>query len=507
MAACFFSGIAAIGLTGPDEPRYFAIARAMARTGDWTTPRLLGQPWFEKPALYYWCAAAAARIFGEGELAARIPSGLAAILAVAAMAWAGNRFYGPAVSRLILLMLPTTVAWIGFSHAASPDMLFAAFLAMAAACGARVLETQESSFFLRVALGAAIGAATLAKGPAAVLLAGAATVLWSVLAGHIRAALRCLHPACIAGFAVVAVPWYAVCAVRNPEFLRVFFVEHNVERYFTPVFQHTQPVWFFVPILLLAVLPWSALLLPLAADAFRARKALFHSQSPALFFACWAFVPFVFFSFSESKLPSYILPSVSPLILIMSRTLALRLERETSAARRWPAIAAVTLPLVALLALYGLRRFPPEPYLTPANAWNELMLVPVCGGLVSLLAVSKMKLRLGIAGIAVSVAGLVILTAGSVLPKLDPYLSARPAARITAELNIPREQIFTFGVDRSLQMGLEFYLDQPIPEWRPAAKPAWIWTTASREAALQKMSIRCKILDRISPQAWLIQVD
>ncbi len=91
---CLFSGLGALGLVGPDEPRYAAIARAMAETHDWVTPRLWGTPWFEKPVLYYWTAGIAMRLFGVSEFAARLPSALAALLAVAAVKWTALRSYG-----------------------------------------------------------------------------------------------------------------------------------------------------------------------------------------------------------------------------------------------------------------------------------------------------------------------------------------------------------------------------------------------------------------------------
>jgi 4-amino-4-deoxy-L-arabinose transferase-like glycosyltransferase len=104
---CLFSGLGALGLVGPDEPRYAAIARAMAETHDWVTPRLWGTPWFEKPVLYYWTAGIAMRLFGVSELAARLPSALAALLAVAAIKWTALRSYGVSAAWYSLLMLPT----------------------------------------------------------------------------------------------------------------------------------------------------------------------------------------------------------------------------------------------------------------------------------------------------------------------------------------------------------------------------------------------------------------
>src|SRR5215475_3491594 len=81
LAVCYFSQLGVVGFVGPDEPRYAWIARGMAETGDWVTPRLYGNPWFEKPVLYYWAAAASFRLFGESEAAARLPSALSALCA------------------------------------------------------------------------------------------------------------------------------------------------------------------------------------------------------------------------------------------------------------------------------------------------------------------------------------------------------------------------------------------------------------------------------------------
>src|ERR1700675_4870262 len=125
---CYFSHLGAIGLVGPDEPRYASIARAMAETGDWVTPRLCGKPWFEKPPLYYWGAALSFNFFGVSETSARLPSAISALLATLALAWLALRLYGAEPARWLLLLLPPPVGMIGFSHAAATDMPFAAML-------------------------------------------------------------------------------------------------------------------------------------------------------------------------------------------------------------------------------------------------------------------------------------------------------------------------------------------------------------------------------------------
>src|SRR6266700_5096 len=141
---CYFSHLGVIGFVGPDEPRYAWIARDMAETGDWVTPRLYGKPWFEKPPLFYWGAALCFKLFGVSEAAARLPSAVSALLATLALAWFALRLYGAETARWLLLLLPTTVGMIGFSHAAATDMPFSAMLTIAMVCAAVVLGLAPS---------------------------------------------------------------------------------------------------------------------------------------------------------------------------------------------------------------------------------------------------------------------------------------------------------------------------------------------------------------------------
>ncbi len=143
---CLFSHLGAIGLVGPDEPRYAWIARAMASSGDWVTPRLYGQPWFEKPVLYYWAAALGFMIHLPAEWAARLPSAFAALAAGIAIGWLGWKFYAaesrPFASPVFIapLIFSTSIAAIGFARAAGPDMLFSAALTVTMASSAVVLS-------------------------------------------------------------------------------------------------------------------------------------------------------------------------------------------------------------------------------------------------------------------------------------------------------------------------------------------------------------------------------
>src|SRR2546430_9612303 len=134
LAFCYFSNLGAIGFVGPDEPGYAWIARDMAESGDWVTPRLYGEPWFEKPVLYYWMAAASFKLFGVSEAAARLPSALCALFATLSLAWLAWRVYGAETARWLLLFLPTRPGLIGFSHAAPTAMPFRGLPPLPTAC-------------------------------------------------------------------------------------------------------------------------------------------------------------------------------------------------------------------------------------------------------------------------------------------------------------------------------------------------------------------------------------
>jgi 4-amino-4-deoxy-L-arabinose transferase-like glycosyltransferase len=386
---CYFHNLGAIGFIGPDEPRYAWIARDMAESGDWITPRLYGKPWFEKPPLYYWSAALSFKLFGVSETTARLPNAFYALLATLSLAWLAWRIYGLETARWLLLLLPTTVAMISFSHAAATDMPFASMLTLALLFAARLLgldsspviglavnglregtasavptspkttvltpEVSESAaihpaaFLPALFFGFFLGLAVLAKGPAAIILSGGGVLLWAVFTKRWRDAFRCLHPLAIASFCLTALPWYILCARRNPDFFRIFIIEHNFKRFLTPEFQHIQPFWYFLPVLLVAFLPWTPLLIwsvIVAARRFSRDDKLAHLSVLLLSFS---FFCLVFFSASKSKLPGYILPSIPALSLIIAAELP-NLLYSASRARRWIA-ASCGLLLLALLAV------------------------------------------------------------------------------------------------------------------------------------------------------------
>ncbi len=505
---CFFSHLAALGLVGPDEPRYASVAREMAESGDWVTPRLDGRPWFEKPALYYWSAALAFRAFGVNESAARLPSALAAALAGLALAWAARRFYGCATSRAVLLIFPTSVGVFGFARAATPDMLFSAALAAAMLAAAPATpdepEQKRTGAASRVAFGAFLGAATLAKGPAAIALAAGSLGLWALATRRWRVTLRWAHPLAIAAFCIVALPWYVLCAARNPGFIRTFLFKHNFERYLTPIFRHEQPFWFFVPILILGLLPWTVLLAGVARHAARAWRQKRWADSPGFFFACWAFFPVVFFSFSKSKLPGYVLPALPPLTLLLARTVDRAFKNEDRLVRSLCGVLGATFVVLAASAGYWLRRLPPESGLDAHRLLGWILLAAVGGLAIAALGLTRLP---GAALLAATVLMAVMVEGANrrALPQLDAYVSARAAAR--AGQARAADSLSVYRLRRAWRYGLNFYLHRELPEWSPQSSlPGWVYTTAAGLAELERQGVGVAVAERASPQAWLVRV-
>jgi 4-amino-4-deoxy-L-arabinose transferase-like glycosyltransferase len=508
IATCLFSHLSALGLVGPDEPRYAWIARAMAQTGDWVTPRLYGSPWFEKPILYYWAAALGFVLHLPAEWAARLPSAIAALVAAIAIGWLGSKHYGPNDSAphesarnnvaftpalLAPIIFSTSVAAIGFARAATPDMLFSTSIALAMACAASCmrhagalcaaesLPDQKISIGTLALFGAFLGLGVLAKGPAAVILAGGAIGIWALATSQIRLALRLAHPVAITAFCVVALPWYLICSYRNPDFIHVFIFQHNFERYLTPLFQHKQPFWFFVPITLLAILPWTPFLISAALEGRRILRTNTWKNSPGFFFACWAVFPVLFFSLSQSKLPSYILPAIPPMALLLTVSANYAFARSRIVSVTISLTTAVTwLVLGAMAAEY----FMADPQSGPAS--EILLAVAVLTAILSVVFGFRRNLKLFVFTSAFAVAISVEIAGLLLLPALDPSVSARARAKWITES--AQTEFYTFHLQRSWNYGLAFYTGRPIAEWSPANPSAVsVLTTSQGLIELQKL--------------------
>ena len=511
---CYFSHLGAIGFVGPDEPRYAWIARDMVETGDWVTPRLYGKPWFEKPVLYYWGAALCFKLLGVSEAAARLPSAISALFATLALAWLALRLYGAETARWLLLLLPTTVGMIGFSHAAATDMPFSAMLTIAMVCAAVVLGLTRNEntpilprtpWLALILFGFFLGLAVLAKGPATIILSGGAIFFWALFTKRWRDAFRLFHPVAIASFCLTALPWYIICARRNPDFFRIFIIEHNFKRYLTPEFQHIQPFWYYLPITLIALLPWAPLLAKLFAETWRAWKEHRWRTSPALLFSCWAALPLVFFSISRSKLPGYALPAIPPIIVLLARALSLR-AREGRPGGRWIGIVSgLTLLSLAGATLAELDKIPFQVDYSPLGPLGFVIVaLGLCGVVVALLDALKKTVSALLLSVIVFLGAVLFSITGDAEWSLDKGISSRVAGNYAFEStrDSPDGQTFTFGLRRADRYGLSFYLHRELQEWTPSERQnGWVLTNYASQERLRQLGLDCPPMRRGTPIA------
>jgi 4-amino-4-deoxy-L-arabinose transferase-like glycosyltransferase len=482
---CCFSHLGVIGFVGPDEPRYAWIARDMVETGDWVTPRLYGKPWFEKPPLFYWGAALSFKLFGVSEAAARLPSAISGLLATLALAWLAWRSYGQECARWLLLLLPTSVGMIGFSHAAATDMPFAGMLTVEMVCAAVVLGLTQSEntpilpskpWLALLLFGFFLGLAVLAKGPAAIILSGGAVFFWAVFTKRWRDALRLLHPAAIASFCLTALPWYILCARRNPDFFHIFIIEHNFKRYLTPEFQHVEPFWFYAVVLLVAFLPWSAAAVGATISGVQVLQRRERLNPTTALLICWSLFCLVFFTISRSKLPGYILPVIPVIGLLFARTCDVATSTNSKLLSYVSLVAFVAFILASGAAAVVGR-------VAGRHSHGNGNIAVAASVILFLFAIANLFLSFTISKSNVPHVRLKLLAAtGAVLPiliallwahKLLPYVfawdpSGKTVAQEIASRGISPSKLLVRNMNRGAHFSLNFYLKQEVPDWDTA---------------------------------------
>jgi 4-amino-4-deoxy-L-arabinose transferase-like glycosyltransferase len=319
VAIVWFAGIATRALTHPDEGRYAEIAREMAQTGDWLTPRLNGLKYFEKPPLQYWLTAATFDTFGVGNATARFATVASTFVAALFIGFTGLRLGGPTLGICTGAALLGSAGYVVGGHVLSLDGLLTATLAIA--LGAFLLAQRDDAppraqrTYMLVAW-AAMAAATLAKGLIGIVIPGAALVLYSAIARDYAVWRRLNLGWGIAIYLVLAAPWFIAVSRTNPEFFEFFFIHEHLQRYLSTEHRRGGAWWYFVPLLVGGVLPWLTILAAGLPRAWRDAGPARNGFSWQRFSLVWAAFVFVFFSLSGSKLPGYIVPIFPPLALV-----------------------------------------------------------------------------------------------------------------------------------------------------------------------------------------------
>jgi 4-amino-4-deoxy-L-arabinose transferase-like glycosyltransferase len=328
-----FFRLGTLPLSGPDEPRYARIAQEMHERGTWVTPTLEGKPWMEKPPLYYWITSPLYSLFDSREAAARVGPAVCTLIAGMAIFLLGSTIGTRLAGLLGALILLTSLGFASFGRSASTDMPFTCCITISMA----ILAAAVGKDIGWKVLGAYVflGLAVLGKGPVAIILvAGTGLCFWLLdERGIILRRWRIIPGLFIT--AAISIPWFWLAYRQNGyAFLATFFVNHNLARYITDVHHHSEPVYYFFPILIALFFPWSGWLLMLISKSPIAALRQWRQWNPRLvFLVCWFLFPIIFFSLSQSKLAGYILPSFPPLALILGMRLSHWIEQSVEPPR------------------------------------------------------------------------------------------------------------------------------------------------------------------------------
>ena len=494
-----------LGLVGADEPRYAQIAHEMLdrfdsahtlkeRLGACVTPYLYSRPWLEKPALYYWRAMFLFQEFGVHDWSARLPSASFAFIMVA-LIYLHMRRFRPGGHLDAALITVACAGIIGFARGASTDMQMAAPFSIGLLGWYAWYETDSKFWLFDIYF--FTGVATLAKGPVAPFLAIVIVAAFAALRREWSILKRSFWwPGVLLYFAIV-LPWFIAVQHQNPTFFREFFWEHNLQRFATNRYQHAQPFWYYFVVVLLAVMPWTVISIRALIDGiqtsvaeWRLRHATNARHKPGRpgdafpeFLVLWALIPIIFFSFSQSKLPGYILPSIPPITILTGDYL---FRRRTPGLNRWELAGHAGLSglmtmfamLLPWFVVHGPELPPPRPLGVAflAGTGAALLIIIVVKGF------GVARLRLATSGVLVvlvlfmygvgPIFGIPQMPATKrVINLLDRAYSARPVADRLLNFAPADETVAVFRVRRDMEYGLAFYRNHEVVNYEESGVP------------------------------------
>jgi hypothetical protein len=502
--AVWFYALGARTLVPTDEGRYAEMGREMVTSNDWITPRLNGIKYFEKPPLQTWMNALTFKAFGLGEWQARLWTGLCGLLGIALVALTGRRLYGGAVAFSAATILGSSFLWAALGHLNTLDMGLAGMMTITL-CSLLIAQRNDADPAGRrrwmLACWAGMALAVLSKGLIGIVLPGAVLVIYTVLARD-WAIWRRLH--LVAGlllFFAITVPWFVLVSLRNPEFAWFFFVHEHLQRFTTKVHHRAGPLYYFIPILALGLMPWLA---ALPQSLWQARREHAAGFQPKILLATWSIFIFVFFSVSGSKLPSYILPIFPALALLIACHLQQAGRRSLLACAGMLALLCVAglalLPKVAAMAGNAYE----APLYRGYTWWVGVTAALVLAGSLAAIWQSRRSVQAGTLLLAISgfMGGQMLMLGHEPMGRYAAGVDHLPALQAELTPLVPLyivgryEQALPFYLRRTMIMvqhadELEFGLQQQPELWIPTREEfmrVWVRHHANGTAAIAVLS-------------------
>jgi len=357
----FFSFLGLRDIWDIDEGMHAAIAQTMLLSGDWVTPVFNGEPFFDKPALFNWLNAVSFALLGFTEVAARIPAALTGLGCVILTWQMGRHVYDERTGFLAGLILATSLEFMILSRVVQYDIPFTFFVTLTLFCFVMgIIDTNKRRLYF-LGMYAAAALAVLTKGPIGIILPGMTVVIYLVLARrvHLLKELQVLPGIVI--FMTIVTPWFLMMEQANNGYLEYFVLKQHLGNFLggegalKP--RHPEPFYYYLPILLAGILPWSALLPQSILRGWRSSHD--DSNRMSLFMVIWVLAVFVFFSAATSKLSTYLLPVFPACALLIACYLSEFLDDPRKTARRgWIIGIACWLIPIALVAAYAIPNDP-----------------------------------------------------------------------------------------------------------------------------------------------------
>lgn len=340
--------LATHGLWIPDETRYAQISQEMLLTGKWASPHFMGIRYFEKPAAGYWMIALGQAIFGQNLFGVRFASALSTGLSIVLVYLVSRRLWNDPQKSLIstvLYMSFVSVAALGGYANLDPQFTFWVNLTGVALWFCFDSATRNGRLAAWALLGFACGMGFMTKGFLAWLLPVLIALPYAIWQKRFRELLGYGLVAVVVAI-VVSLPWALAVHLQEPDYWNFFFWHEHIQRFAGDDAQHAEPFWYYLPLLVAFCLPWVTLLPSTLKQAWQDKRS-----AKIGFVLLWLLMPLAFFSLAKGKLPSYIVPCLLPLALLMGNTLADKLAQGRSRALRINGWLNLIIGVVALLAL------------------------------------------------------------------------------------------------------------------------------------------------------------
>jgi len=429
-------------LMEPDEGRNAEVSREMLDSGAWLVPTLNGLPYLDKPAFFFRAVAMSISLFGLNEMAVRLPAALCGLGILGMLFAFCRRQYGEPVASLAILVAATAPLFFSLSRLVLMDTMLGFFICasiFSAYLAEEVAGRTRRLWYLASAIAAGCG--TLVKGPIGFILPALIVSVFNRLDGRRGAIRRCFSPLNVIVFFAVVSPWFVALCRRHPDFLYYGLVEESFRRFTTGGgFRHAQPFYYYLPVVIAGLFPWSLLLPESILLAWKSRSRW---TSPDRLFLVWTIVTVAFFSMSTAKQPDYVLPAIVALAALLGRLIARALEdpngRVPRLVRRSVVVLAMLYGLIAAASFFILSgwQFPGRDTMEPLVAARlategSAILIAAIAAITSVAIVAFLRRSVWLATSAFALFSICLFTAG--FDRFETYARTRSARDLSEEL-------------------------------------------------------------------------